>query len=96
MVENFLSPLALAVWNLVDGCIISSGLKIASNSFSKIEVLRLCNILQKNFNLKAKIISAGKPNQYNFYISKYPIETLTGNVGPYMQPSIYYKLNTHL
>jgi ubiquinol-cytochrome c reductase cytochrome b subunit len=96
MVENFLSPLALAVWIMDDGCIVSSGLKIASNSFSKIEVLRLCNILQRKFKLKATIISAGKPNQYNIYISKYSIKTLTNIVGQYMHPSMYYKLNTHL
>jgi ubiquinol-cytochrome c reductase cytochrome b subunit len=99
IVENFLSPLALAVWIMVDGSIVSSGLKIASNSFYQTEVQMLCDILKRKYNLKATIISApggGVPNQYNIYISKYSIKLLTNIVGPYMHPSMKYKLNTHL
>jgi ubiquinol-cytochrome c reductase cytochrome b subunit len=96
IVENFLSPLALAVWIMDDGSIVSSGLKIASNSFYQTEVQMLCDILKRKYNLKATIISAGVPNQYNIYISKYSIKLLTNIVGPYMHPSMKYKLNTHL
>ena len=96
IVEKFLSPLALAVWIMDDGSIVSSGLKIATNSFNQAEVQMLCEILKRKFNLNASRISAGVPNQYNIYISKFSIKALTNIVGPHMHPSMYYKLNTHL
>jgi ubiquinol-cytochrome c reductase cytochrome b subunit len=96
MVENFISPLALAIWIMDDGSIVSSGLKLATNSFNQTEILMLCDILKRKYNLNASIISAGVPNQYNIYISKYSMKALTNIVGPYMHPSMYYKLNTHL
>jgi hypothetical protein len=79
-----------------DGSIVSSGLKIASYSFKEAEVHMLCEILKIKYNLNASIVSAGVPNQYNIYISKYSMKTLTNIVGPHMHPSMYYKLNTHL
>jgi ubiquinol-cytochrome c reductase cytochrome b subunit len=100
MVENFLSPLALAIWIMDDGSIVSAslkggaGLKFATNSFNQAEVQMLCEILKRKYNLKASIISAGVPNQYNIYISKYSMKALTNIVGPHMQPSMFYKLNT--
>jgi ubiquinol-cytochrome c reductase cytochrome b subunit len=96
--EKFLSPLALAVWIMDDGSIVSSGLKIATNSFnqSEGEVQMLCLILKRKYNLNASIISAGVLNQYNIYISKYSMKALTNIVGPHMHPSMYYKLNKHL
>jgi len=96
MVEKFISPLALAVWIMDDGSIVSSGLKIATNSFNQAEVQMLCEILKRKYNLSASIISAGVPNQYNIYISKFSMKALTNIVGPHMHPSMYYKLNTHL
>jgi ubiquinol-cytochrome c reductase cytochrome b subunit len=96
MVEQFLSPLALAIWIMDDGSIVSSGLKIATNSFNQTEIQMLCDIFTRKYNLSASIISAGVPNQYNIYISKYSMKALTNIVEPYMHPSMYYKLNTHL
>jgi ubiquinol-cytochrome c reductase cytochrome b subunit len=96
MVEQFLSPIALAIWIMDDGSIVSSGLKFATNSFNQAEIHMLCEILKRKYNLSASIISAGVPNQYNIYISKYSMKALTNIVGPHMHPSMYYKLNTHL
>ena len=98
LIEQFLSPLALAIWIMNDGSIASSGLKIATNSFNQAEVQMLCNILKSKYNLSVSIISAGSVghNQYNIYISKYSIKALTNIVGPHMHPSMYYKLNTQL
>jgi hypothetical protein len=90
-----------------DGGIVSSGLKIATKSFNQTEIQMLCEILKRKYNLNASIISAplplapvrekqGVPNQYNIYISKYSMKALTSIVGPYMHPSMYYKLNTQL
>ena len=96
MVGEFLSPLALAVWIMDDGSLASSGLKFATNSFTQAEVQMLCDILKIKYNLMATINSAGVTNQYNIYISKYSMEALSNIVGPYMHPSMYYKLNSYL
>lgn len=101
MIADYLSPLALAVWIMDDGCAASSGLKIASNSFSKADVQILCNILKEKYGLNATVNKAGviwppQAEQYCIYISKYSMPTLASIVRPYMHPSMYYKLNSYL
>lgn len=99
IIAEYLSPLALAVWIMDDGCVASSGLKIASNSFSKADVQFLCNILKSKYGLNATVIKAGvvlPKEQYCIYISKYSMSTLASIVGPHMHPSMYYKLNSYL
>ena len=51
-----------------DGSKISSGLKLATNSFSYSDCLFLVKILYNNFNLKASVNSSGVIDQYNIYI----------------------------
>lgn len=79
-----------------DGGLVSSGLKFATNSFTKNDVESLCKILITKYNLQASVVSAGVPNQYNIYISKDSMPLLASIVGPYMHTSMYYKLNGHL
>lgn len=92
--ENYLTPLALAIWIQDDGGKVSSGLKLASNCFTKIEVMNLSDILNSKFNLKTGVHSAGNLNkdQYNIYIYKQSISNLTKLVSPYIHPSMKYKL----
>lgn len=94
--EQYLTPLALAIWIMDDGGLVSSGLKLSTNSFKKEDVDFLCNILNNKYKLKASTVSAGVPNQYNIYISKYSMPLLASIVRPHMHPSMYYKLNGHL
>lgn len=82
-----------------DGCAASSGLKIATNSFSKADVQTLCNILKEKYGINATVNKAGvvfPKEQYCIYISKYSMPTLATIVKPYMHPSMYYKLNSYL
>lgn len=58
-IEEYLSPLALAIWIMDDGSKASSGLKLPTNNFTTQEVLSLCDILIRKFDLKATIQSAG-------------------------------------
>jgi ubiquinol-cytochrome c reductase cytochrome b subunit len=95
-IEEFLSPLALAVWIMDDGGKVSSGIKFATNSFTKDEVQMLANILNKKYGLKASVISAGALNQYNIYISSISMPLLAQIVFPHLHPSMYYKLNGHI
>ena len=107
---EYLSPLALSVWIMDDTCTMSahswarhecggkssSGLKIATNSFSLDEVENLANILRKKYNLKTSVIKTGALNQYNLYISKTSMKDLVEIIKPYFHSSMYYKLNGHI
>ena len=66
-----------------DGGKASSGLKIATNSFSLDEVENLANILRKKYNLKTSVIKTGALNQYNLYISKTSMKDLVEIIKPY-------------
>ena len=79
-----------------DGGKASSGLKIATNSFSLDEVENLANILRKKYNLKTSVIKTGTLNQYNLYISKTSMIDLVEIIKPYFHTSMYYKLNGYI
>ena len=79
-----------------DGGKASSGLKIATNSFSLDEVENLANILRKKYNLKTSVIKTGALNQYNIYISKTTMKDLVEIIRPFLHTSMYYKLNGYI
>lgn len=91
-IGDFLSPIALAIWIMDDGCKSGSGLKLASNSFSYSECLFLVKVLYDNFNIKASVQSAGKDNQFCIYIWKESMPVLRFIVLPYVHSSMKYKL----
>lgn len=95
-IGNYLSPLALAIWIMDYEGKVSSGLKLATNSFSKREVEYLAILLRNKYGLKVSVISAGKINQYNLYFSKSTMKILTQIVKPYLHPTMYYKFNGYL
>jgi ubiquinol-cytochrome c reductase cytochrome b subunit len=92
-IDKYLTPLALAVWIQDDGGKVSSGLKIATNSYTLQEVEYLCRILNDKYQFNTRPQSAGVPNQYVIYFPKSSMETLSKLIKPYMVPSMYYKLN---
>lgn len=94
-IEQYLSPLALAIWIMNDGALVSSGLKLTTNNFDKKDVEFLRKVLNNKYSFKASVISTGVPNQYNIYISKASMPLLSSIIKPYMHPSMYYKLNGH-
>nr|YP_009059681.1 LAGLIDADG endonuclease [Parasitella parasitica]AIO05731.1 LAGLIDADG endonuclease [Parasitella parasitica] len=91
-IVDYLSPLALAIWIMDEGGKISSGLKIATNSYTLQEVKFLCKILNDKFGFDARLQSAGVLNQYVIYIPKKSIKLLVELVKPYFHSSIIYKL----
>jgi ubiquinol-cytochrome c reductase cytochrome b subunit len=91
--NQYLTPLALAIWIMDDGCKVGNSLKLSTNSFTFEECLILINILNDNFDLKASIQSAGKKDQYVVYILKESIDNLRNIVSPYIIPEMKYKLN---
>jgi ubiquinol-cytochrome c reductase cytochrome b subunit len=95
-IGDYLSPLALAVWIQDDGGKVSSGLKIATNSFSYDEVEFLAKLLRDKYNLKVSVIKTGHINQYNLYISKSSMKNLVNIIKPHLHPSMYYKFNGYI
>jgi ubiquinol-cytochrome c reductase cytochrome b subunit len=94
-IDQFFTPLALAIWIMDDGSKSSTGLKIATNSFTLQEIEFLCKVLNDKYKIEARPNSAGVLNQYFIYIPKYSINVLSKLIKPYMVSSIHYKLNNY-
>ena len=92
-IAEYLTPLALAIWIMDDGCKVGKGLKFSTNSFSYNECLILVKALNDNFNLKASVQSAGSNDQYVIYIWKESMNDLRNIVSPYIIPEMKYKIN---
>lgn len=91
-IAEYLTPLALAIWIMDDGCKVGKGLKFSTNSFSYNECLILVKALNDNFNLKASVQSAGSNDQYIIYIWKESMNDLRNIVSPYIIPEMKYKI----
>lgn len=91
-IDQYLTPLALAIWIMDDGAKVNKSLKLSTNSFSYSDCLLLVKALHNNFNIKASIQSAGKKNQYLIYIWKESLIDLTNIVSPYIISEMKYKL----
>lgn len=97
-VGEYLDPLALAIWIMVDGSRAGSGLKLSTNSFSYSDCLLIVKVLYENFNLKASVQSSGATaanslnSQYVIYIWKESMPLLCEIVEPYVHSSMKYKL----
>lgn len=92
-IDQYLTPLALAIWIMDDGSKVGNGLKFSSNSFTYDDCLMLVRILNEKFNLKASVQLAGTKNQYIIYIWKQSMDNLRNIVSPYIIPEMKYKLN---
>jgi hypothetical protein len=97
MIEMYLTPLALAVWLSDDGgAITGRGIKISTNSYTKVEVEFLATVLRNKYGLDTSVQSAGVPNQWVLYIHRKSLPKLALIVGPYLHSSMHYKLNGFL
>ena len=91
-IEEYLNPLALAIWFMDDGSKLKKGARIATNCFTYKELLLLCEILKNKFNLTVTIHSGGKNKGHTLYISSLSMPTFSKIIKPYVLPSLYYKL----
>ena len=94
-IEQYLTPLALAIWFMDDGSKLKKGAKIATNCFTYEELSQLCEILKNKFNLTVTIHSGGKNKGYTLYISSQSMPTFSNIVKPKMLPTLYYKLGDY-
>lgn len=88
--ELYLTPLALAVLIMDDGCWTGNGVRIATNCFKLEEVKLLANMLVKLYHLNYSIQNI--EGNYSIYITKDSIPKLRNLLLPYIIPSMKYKL----
>ena len=91
-IEEYLTPLALAIWFMDDGSSLGKGARIATNCFTLEEVNFLCKVLKSKYNIVATSVKCGKDKGYIIYIHVSSMELFTNIVKPYLLPSLYYKL----
>ena len=91
-IEEFLSPLAIAIWTIDDGSRSGKSIKWCTNAFNYEDCMSLVNILYKKYNIKCSINSAGKKDQYVIYVIKDSMPTLVNIIKDYIVPSIMYKI----
>jgi hypothetical protein len=94
LIDTYLSPLALAIWMMDDGCIIKNrGFRFSTNSYTLQECKYLSSLLETKYNLKTSIHKSGLNIHYNIYIPKSSFKDLIKIVKPHFHPSMYYKLD---
>ena len=91
-IEEYLTPLALAIWFMDDGSSLGKGVRIATNCFTLEEVNFLCNVLKSKYNIIATPNKCGKDKGHIIYIHVNSMKIFTNIVKPYLLPSLYYKL----
>jgi ubiquinol-cytochrome c reductase cytochrome b subunit len=91
-IDQYLTPLALAIWIMDDGSKVKKGLKFSTKSFTYNDCLKLVKVLNDNFYIKASVQSAGSKDQYIIYVWKESLENLRNIVSPYIIPEMKYKI----
>lgn len=94
--SNYLTPLALSIWIMNDGCKINNSLKLATNNFTLNENEYLIYLLKSKYNINASIHKTGVKDQFNIYIFVDSMPTLVKLIKPYIIPSMKYKLGEYL
>lgn len=92
IIEDYFTPLTLAIFISDDGTWTKYGVRIASNNFTLKEVEYIQNILTHKFNLDCTIQKISLNDKYSIYIKKNSINKLTTLILPHLHPSMHYKL----
>ncbi len=94
-IEEILTPLGLAHWIMGDGYFADGTVKICTDNFTRLEVLKLIEIVDKTLGIKSTINKRTNPNgniKWRIRISKLSMEKLIKLVIPYFIPEMLYKL----
>jgi len=96
LLETYFTELSLAVWVMDDGCLSGKCRRnvIATNNFSKDEVLQLKKFLEKKFGLKSWICRRTSIDNisYELALDKKSSYKLSEIIGDMVIPSMKYKL----
>ena len=90
--DNYLTPLALAIWIMDNGGWAKPGVRLSTNIFKLQEVQYLASLLKKNWELDCTVQKISRDSQYSIYIKGKSVIKLTRLVLPHFVPSMYYKL----
>lgn len=91
-IEQYMTPLCLAIWISDDGCWAKPGVRIATNCFNFFEIELLVRLLKNNFNLDCTIQLLKTSGNYSIYIKSSSIPRLRELLLPYIHFSMRYKL----
>jgi ubiquinol-cytochrome c reductase cytochrome b subunit len=95
-IENYLTPLALAILIMDDGGWANPGVRISTYNFEFKEVEFLVSLLKKLYDLDCTIQILKNGTQSSIYIKKESIPKLINLVMPYMHNSMYHKLGINV
>jgi len=93
--EDFLTPLALAIWFSDDGSKLGKGAKIATNCFTTRELEYVCDILHNKYKIITSLHSGGTNKGEVIYIWTKSMPIFSKIVKPFMLPSLHYKLGDY-
>ena len=95
-IENYLTPLALAIWIMDDGEWVNPGVRLSTYSFDLNEVKFLVSLLKKLYDLDCTVQILKNGTQSAIYIKKESVPQLTKIVLPYLHNSMHYKLGINV
>jgi LAGLIDADG DNA endonuclease family/NADH-Ubiquinone oxidoreductase (complex I), chain 5 N-terminus len=93
-IEEYLTPIALAILFVDDGSSVNKGARMATNCFTFEEVNFLCKVLKIKYNIIAKPNKCCKNRGHIIYIHVNSMKLFTNLIKPYLLPSLYYKLGS--
>jgi ubiquinol-cytochrome c reductase cytochrome b subunit len=89
-IENYFTPLSLAVWIMDDGVALPYGLQVSTHSFPFEDIQFLCFFLNKKYGLTCK--THKKKRKFVIFICKKSMNRVRELVQPYFVKSMVYKL----
>jgi ubiquinol-cytochrome c reductase cytochrome b subunit len=90
-IDQFLTPLVLAIWIMDDGGVHPSGMIIYTYNFNSNDIILLQKALKNNFNLDTSVFNT--KNGLVLYFPKNQLPKLSNIVKIFMHSSMHYKLN---
>ena len=93
LINQLLTPRALAYWFMDDGSIKSKdskGLILNTQAFAPKDISKLCDVLKAKFDLRAK--TRPQKDGFQLYIFGESFETFCHLAGPFVLPEMLYKI----
>jgi ubiquinol-cytochrome c reductase cytochrome b subunit len=90
-IENYLDPLAIAVWIMDDGSYSKGKIDISTYSFTLEEINLLQNVFKKVFGVISKYYR-DRNKGYRMYFNKTETKKLISIIYPYIIPEMRYKI----
>jgi len=91
-IYELLTPVALAFMIMGDGSVQRHGLIICTDSYTIPNIVRLINVLMIRYRLDCTL-RFHTPTQPRIYIKQCSMNSVQTIVGPYMHPSMMYKIS---